>query len=245
MNLLENKVAVVTGASKGIGAAIAISLASHGAKVVVNYNSDHDGAKKTVQKIEQQGGIAVMIQGNITKSDDIKSLLKETVKNFGKLDILINNAGVYKFEPLETITEKEFHRHFDTNVLSVFLMTQESIKYFNQNGGSIINISSVASVKATPMTSLYTASKCAVDGITRVLSKELGAKNIRINSILPGPTPTEGNIMNSDIEAFVIANTSLGKIGSCNDIAQLTSFLSSDNAKWITGQKIVVSGGFD
>ncbi len=245
MKIVNNKVALVTGASKGIGAEIAKSLAQNGAQVIVNYNTDSLGAKSVINDIEKQGGTAIAIKGDLIKSDDVVSLFKNIKETYGKLDILINNAGVYQFEPVETITEQEFRRHFDTNVLSIFLTIQEALKHFNEHGGSIINISSVASVKATPMTSLYTATKSAVDGITRSLSKELGARNIRVNSILPGPTPTEGNQMNDDIKNFVTANTPLGKIGTSSDIAKLAAFLASDDAAWITGQKITISGGFD
>nr|WP_240491753.1 SDR family oxidoreductase [Flavivirga aquatica] len=195
--------------------------------------------------MEKNGGVAIAIQADVTKSDDVKKLFTKSKEAFGEINILVNNAGTYKFEPIEMVTEKEFHNQFDTNVLSVLLTTQEAINYFEKNGGSIINISSVASVKATPMTSLYTATKSAVDGITRVLSKELGAKNIRINSILPGPTQTEGNPINTEMETFIIANTPLGRIGKTSDVSKLATFLASNDASWITGQKISISGGFD
>lgn len=246
MNKLKDKVAIVTGASKGIGAEIAKAMAKDGAKVVVNYSSDKQGAESVVESIVKNGGIAIAIQADVTKANDVKRLFEESEKQFGKLDTLINNAGVYKFEPVEIITEEEFHRQFDSNVLGTILSIQEALKHFNENGGSIINISSVASVKATPMSLIYAASKSAVDSITRTLSKELGSKNIRVNSILPGPTQTEGNqVVGTQMEDYIVGQTPLGRIGQPKDISTLAVFLASDDASWITGQKIAVSGGFD
>ena len=246
MNTLENKTAVVTGASKGIGAGIAKALAKSGAKVVVNYVSDKQGADKIVAQIQSSGGTAISIQADVTPTSDIKRMFEEIHKEFGKIDILINNAGVYKFEPLELVTEEEFHRQFNSNVSGAIFTIQEALKYFNEMGGSIINVSSVASVKATPMSLIYTASKSAVDGITRALSKELGTKRIRVNSILPGPTQTEGNpVVGTAMEEYISGQTPLGRIGQPSDISALAVFLASDDAAWITGQKIVVSGGFD
>lgn len=243
---LENKVAVVTGASKGIGAEIAKALAKSGAKVVVNYAADKKSGDAVVQDIISDGGIAIAIQADITNAAEVKRLFEESSKVFGKIDTLINNAGVYKFEAIETVTEEEFHRQFNSNVLGTILSIQEALKHFNEAGGSIINISSVASVKATPMSVIYSATKGAVDAITRSLSKELGSKKIRVNAILPGPTQTEGNpIIGSPMEEYIVGQTPLGRIGQPVDIAALAVFLASDDAVWITGQKICVSGGFD
>lgn len=243
---LENKVTIVTGASKGIGAEIARAMAKQGAKVVVNYASDKKSGEAVVEDIIKNGGTAIAIQADVTKANDVKRLFEEAERRFGKLDTLINNAGVYKFESVEVITEREFHRQFDSNVLGTILSIQEALKYFNENGGSIINISSVASVKATPMSLIYSASKSAVDSITRTLSKELGGKKIRVNSILPGPTQTDGNqIIGTEMEKFIVNDTPFGRIGQPKDISNLAVFLASDDASWITGQKIIVSGGFD
>ncbi|WP_299049015.1 glucose 1-dehydrogenase [uncultured Polaribacter sp.] len=244
MKTLENKVILVTGASKGIGAQIAKNMAKEGAKIIVNYNSDAIEAEKVVSEITSQGGIAILIKADVSQQKDIEILFKTVNKTFGKITTLVHNAGVYKFEPIETVTEKEFHNHFNTNVLSTFLLTQKAINHFDENGGSIINISSIATVKPTPMTSLYTASKAAVDALTNVLAQELGNRNIRVNSILPGPTETEGNKITEDVKSYVTANTPLGKMGKKTDIAALAVFLASDKASFITGQKIGVSGGF-
>lgn len=246
MSKLKNKVTVVTGSSKGIGAEIAKSMAREGAKVVVNYSSDLESAQAVVTEIIKNGGNAIAVQADVTNIDDVKRLIEESVKQFGKIDTLVNNAGIYKFEPLEIVTVDEFHRQFNSNVLGTILPIQEALKLFNEHGGSIINISSIASVKATPMSLVYSATKSAVDSITRTLSKELGSKNIRVNSILPGPTQTEGNqIAGTDIEKFIASNTPLNRIGKTTDTANLAVFLASDDAGWITGQKICVSGGFD
>lgn len=245
MNLLTNKTIIVTGASKGIGAAIAISLAKQDANVIINYNSDEKGAYQIAHQITSFNGKATCVKANVTKASEVAFLFKKTIETYGTIDTLINNAGVYQFEPIETVTQEEFHRQFNNNVLSIILTTQEALKYFSKSG-NIINISSIASVKATPMTMLYTATKSAVDGITRTLSKELGNKNIRVNAILPGPTVTEGNpIQNTEMEQFIANETPLGRIGLPSDVASLAVFLSSDESKWITGQKIGVSGGFD
>lgn len=246
MSKVKNKVTVVTGSSKGIGAEIALEMAKEGAKVVVNYLSDKKAAEALSAAIIENGGTAIAIQADVTKAKDVQRLFEETNKNFGKIDTLINNAGIYKFEPLELITEEEFRRQFDSNVLGTILSIQEALKYFSQNGGSIINISSVASIKATPMTLLYSATKSAVDSITRTLSKELSGRKIRVNSILPGPTETEGNrVLGTEMEPFIVANTPFGRVGQPQDISKLSVFLASDDASWITGQKISVSGGFD
>ncbi len=244
MNKLENKTVLITGGSKGIGAQIAQTMAKEGAKVIINYNTDKANAEKIVSRIKEFGGKAIAIQADVTNKEAVKKLFTKSKEAFGPLTTLVNNAGIYKFESIESITENEFHNHFRTNVLSVFLTIQEALKHFDKNGGNIINISSIATVKATPMTSLYTATKNAVDGITNVLSQELGTKNIRINAILPGPTQTEGNQMNEEIKSFVIANTPLATIGKTTDVAQLAVFLASNESSFITGQKIGVSGGF-
>jgi 3-oxoacyl-[acyl-carrier protein] reductase/7-alpha-hydroxysteroid dehydrogenase len=245
MNKLKNKTAVVSGASKGIGSEIAKALAREGAKVIVNYFSDQRGADAVVKAITKNGGIAIAIKADITKEQDVKNLFENSFKEFGKLDILVNNAGIYNFEPIEAVTSKEFYRQFNSNVFGTILCIQEGLKKINEKGGSIINISSIASVKPTPMSLVYSASKSAVDSITQTLSKELGEKNIRVNSILPGPTQTDGNqIIGTDIEKFVVANTPLGRVGKPNDISELAVFLASDDSSWITGQKIGVSGGF-
>lgn len=246
MSKVKNKVTVVTGASKGIGAEIALEMAKEGAKVVINYLSDKNAAEALSAAIIESGGTSITIQADVTKFKDVQRLFEETNKKFGKIDALINNAGVYKFEPLEMVTEEEFRRQFDSNVLATILSIQEALKYFNDNGGSIINISSVASIKATPMTLIYSATKSAVDSITRTLSKELASRKIRVNSILPGPTETEGNrVLGTEMEQYIVANTPFGRVGKPADISKLSVFLASDDASWITGQKITVSGGFD
>lgn len=247
MKKLEGKVALVTGSSKGIGAEIAQSLASCGAKVVVNYFSDKEGADRVVKTITDNGGDAIAIQADVTKATDVKRLFDVTIEKYSKIDLIVNNAGVYAFGPVELVTEEGYYNQFDRNVLGVILTIQEGLKHFEVNkGGNIINISSVASVMPTPMSMIYSASKCAVDGITKSLSKELAPKNIRINSILPGPTETEGNpIIGSEMEGYVVSQTPMGRIGQPTDIAGLAVFLASDDAAWITGQKIVVSGGFE
>ena len=246
MSKVKNKVTVVTGASKGIGAEIAVEMAKEGAKVVVNYLSDKNAAEELTKAIIENGGTAITVQADVAKSKDVERLFEETHKTFGKIDTLINNAGIYKFEPLEMVTEEEFRRQFDRNVLGTILPIQEALKYFNENGGSIVNISSVASIKATPMTVVYSATKSAVDSITRTLSKELSGKKIRVNSILPGPTETAGNpVLGTEMEQYIVSNTPFGRVGQPKDISKLAVFLASDDASWITGQKISVSGGFD
>lgn len=245
MKSLNNKTAIVTGASKGIGAEIAKTLALKGANVIVNYNQDKEGAEQVVAGILANSGKAISIQADVTKSEQVTTLFQQALDAYGGVDVLVNNAGVYQFEPLEMVTENEFNRQFTNNVWSALATSQEAAKHFT-NGGSIINISSIATAKATPMTVLYTATKGALDGITRVLSKELAAKNIRVNGVLPGPTATEGNpIENTDMAAYVAGETPLGRIGYPKDIAPLVAFLASEEAAWITGQNIGISGGFD
>jgi 3-oxoacyl-[acyl-carrier protein] reductase len=244
---LAGKVAVVTGASKGIGAGIARELAAEGASVVVNYASSKEGADRVVSEIAQRGGKAIAIQADVAKKEDIKHLFAETMKAFGRLDVLVNNAGVYQFAPLEEVTEDEFHRQFNTNVLGLILATREAVKYFGAEGGSIINIGSNATELTPPTTVVYTATKGAVSAITRVLAKELGPKKIRVNSINPGGVETEGfhtlGVAGSDFEKQMIAQTPLGRIGQPHDIAPAAAFLASPDSAWITGEILQVSGG--
>lgn len=243
---LKGKVAIVTGASKGIGTSIAEHLAKEGASVVINYSSSKKEAEKVVERIAKDGGKAVAIQANMSKKLDIERLFKETKQAFGGLDILVNNAGIYEFFPLEEITEEHYHKIFDLNVLGIILAAKEALKYFN-NSGSIINISSVASTSGFPTTAVYSASKAAVDGLTKVLAKELGPKNIRVNSINPGMVETEGTrdsgITSSDWRKDIEAKTPLGRIGKPEDIAPAVVFLATDDASWITGETLFISGG--
>jgi 3-oxoacyl-[acyl-carrier protein] reductase len=247
MKKLANKVAVVTGASKGIGAGIARDLAAEGAAVVINYASSKEGAEKVVAEIVANGGRAIAVQGDVSKSADVERLFDETKKNFGGIDILVNNAGVYKFGGIEEVTEEEFHRQFNTNVLGLLLATRSAVKSFGENGGSVINIGSVVSRIAPPGSSIYTATKGAVDAITHVLSRELGPKNIRVNSINPGMVETEGahasGIIGSEFEDNAVKNTPLGRIGQPGDIAPLAVFLASDDSRWLTGETLLAGGG--
>ena len=247
MGKLANKVAVVTGASKGIGAGIAKALAAEGASVVVNYASSKEGADKVVAEIKSKGGKAVAVQGDFSKQEDIGKVFGEVKKTFGRLDTLVNNAGVYNFAPLEQVTAEEYHRIFNLNVLGLLLASKESLKYFSPEGGSIINIGSVVSSLTPPNSSVYTATKGAVDAITQVLAKELGPKNIRVNSINPGMVETEGvhaaGFIGSDFEKNAVAQTPLGRIGQPNDIATIATFLASDDSKWLTGELVKAGGG--
>jgi 3-oxoacyl-[acyl-carrier protein] reductase len=247
MKKLENKVAVVTGASKGIGARIAKSLAEEGASVVVNYASAKDGADKVVAEIISNGGKAIAVQGDVSKIADIDRLFSETKNVFGGVHILVNNAGIYKFGGIEEITEDEFHRQFNTNVLGLLLATQGAVKNFGVNGGSVINIGSVVSRITPPGSSIYTATKGAVDAITQVLSKELGPKKIRVNSINPGMVETEGThtagLVGSDFQADAEHRSPLGRIGQPEDIAPVAVFLASDESGWLTGETILAGGG--
>jgi 3-oxoacyl-[acyl-carrier protein] reductase len=248
MSELTGKVAIVTGASKGIGAAIAKGLGAAGAAVAVNYASSKEGADRVVAEITGKGGKAIAVQGDVSKAADVKRLFAETKKAFGSLDVLVNNAGIYAFEPLENVTEDEFHREFNTNVLGPILTTQEALKHFGLDGGSVINISSVASTAAPPNSVVYSATKGAVDSIARVLGKELGARKIRVNTIAPGGVETEGvhsaGVIGSDFEKQIVAGTPLGRLGRPEDIARVAVFLASDNARWLTGERIAASGGF-
>jgi len=247
MSKLKNKVAIVTGASKGIGAGIAKAYGKEGASVVVNYSSDKAGAEKVVTEIVASGGRAIAVQANVARPADVKKLFAETKNAYGKLDILVNNAGVFKFEPLEAVTEEEFHRQFNTNVLGTILATQEALQHFNGDGGSVINISSVVSDNPLANSVVYSATKGAVDTIAIGLSKELGHKNIRINTIAPGGVDTEGTqsigMIGGDLEKQIVAGTPLGRIGQPDDIAKVAVFLGTNDAGWINGQKITVSGG--
>ena len=248
MSRLKNKVAVITGASKGIGAAIARHFAAEGAKVVVNYASSKESADQVVKDITDKGGIAIAIQADVSKEADVNRLFDATNTAFGGLDILVNNAVYQGYAPIELISLEAFHSSFNVNVLGPILTIQAALKLFGDNGGNIINISSAASKMPLPAASLYSATKAALDAITVSLSKELGAKNIRINSILPGATETEGATAagvtaGSEYEKMFIANTPLGRRGKPDDIARAAVFLASDDAAWITGEQISVSGG--
>jgi 3-oxoacyl-[acyl-carrier protein] reductase len=248
MSDLKGKVAVVTGASKGIGAATAKALATAGASVVVNYASSKEGADRVVAAITGNGGKAIAVKGDVAKSADVQKLFDETRKAFGKVDVLVNNAGVYKFDPIEQITEDEFHRQFNTNVLGTLLATREAVKHFGNNGGSVINISSVASTDAVPTASVYSATKGAVDTLTRVLAAELGPRNIRVNVIAPGGVETEGvramGMIGSDFEKQMIGKTPLGRLGQPDDIARVAVFLASDESAWMTGERLAAAGGY-
>jgi 3-oxoacyl-[acyl-carrier protein] reductase len=248
MSDLSGKVAVVTGASKGIGAAVAKSFAAAGAAVVVNYASSKAGADKVVADIAAAGGKAIAVQGDMAKSADVKRLFAESTKAFGKLDILVNNAGVYAFAPLEDINEQEFNRQFNTNVLGPILATQEALKHFGNSGGSVINVSSLASTLSMPASTVYSATKSALDSVTRVLSNELAGRKIRVNTIAPGGVETEGThtagIIGSDMEKQMVAGTPLGRLGQPDDIARVALFLASDESGWVTGERITAAGGY-
>jgi 3-oxoacyl-[acyl-carrier protein] reductase len=247
MSKLTGKVAIVTGASKGIGAGIAKGFAAAGAAVVVNYASSKEGADRVVAEITGKGGKAIAVQGDVSKAADVERLFEETKKAFGSLDVLVNNAGVYQFDPLEAVTENEFHREFNTNVLGPIMTTREALKYFGPAGGSVINISSVASTKPMPNAVIYAATKSAVDSITRGLATELGARKIRVNTIAPGGVETEGThrigVIGSDFEKQMVAETPLGRLGQPVDIAQVAVFLASEESGWLTGERITASGG--
>src|ERR1700736_3040982 len=244
---LAGKVAVVTGASKGIGADIAKHLAAEGAAVVVNYSSSKEGADRVVDEITKRSGKAIAIQADVAKKKDIERLFAETKKAFGQLDILVNNAGVYYFEPLEAVTENEFHRQFNTNVLGLILATQEALKHFGPDGGSVINIGSLASSLTPPTAVVYNATKGAVDAITRTLAKELGPKKIRVNSINPGMVVTEGAVAGGftegDMRKMFESQTPLGRVGQPDDIAPAAVFFASDDSGWITGETLLIAGG--
>jgi 3-oxoacyl-[acyl-carrier protein] reductase len=244
---LNGKVAVVTGASKGIGAGVAKQFAAEGASVVVNYASAKQDADRVVDEISKRAGKAIAIQASVAKKTEVDRLFTETEKAFGKIDILVNNAGVYEFMPFEEATEKQFHRMFDTNVLGILLATQEALKHFNPEGGSIINIGSLASSLTPPTGVIYNATKGAVDAITRTLAKELGARKIRVNSINPGMVVTEGAVTGGytegDMRKMFESLTPLGRIGQTEDIAPAAVFFASPDSEWITGETLRIAGG--
>jgi 3-oxoacyl-[acyl-carrier protein] reductase len=247
MNDLKGRVAVVTGASKGIGAAIARSLSAAGAAVAVNYTSSKEDAHRVVAEIKANGGKAVAVKADVTKVEDVRRLFSETKEAFDTLDVLVNNAGIYKFGSLEEITEDEFHREFNINVLGTLLATQEAVRHFGPKGGSIINMSSTAS-KGSPQAAIYSGTKGAIDAITRGLAAELGPRKIRVNAIAPGEIETEGThragLIGGDFEKAMIARTPLGRIGQPDDIARVAVFLASDNSAWLTGERLEAAGGY-
>ena len=244
---LAGKVAVVTGASKGIGADIAKHFGTEGAAVVVNYASSKEGADRVVDEITKRGGKAIAVQANVARKAEVERLFSTTTKAFGKIDILVNNAGVYDWSPLQEITEEQFHKHFDVNVLGLLLVTQEAVKHFDSAGGNIINISSTVTSLTPPGSSVYTGTKGAVDAITRTLAKELGPRKIRVNAINPGMVETEGvraaGFDQGDLRKSVEAQTPLGRIGQPEDIAPAVVFLASSDSAWITGETLRVAGG--
>jgi len=247
MSKLTGKVAVVTGASKGIGAGIAKALAAAGAAVVVNYASSKEGADRVVAEITGKGGKAIAVQGDVAKAADVKRLFAETKKAFGSLDVLVNNAGVFQFGPIESVTETEFHRQFNINVLGLILATQEAVKHFGPKGGSVINVGSAITLNPPATSVVYAATKGAVDKITLVLAKELGPKKIRVNSLNPGGTETEGFVgmgeAGAEMAKQLVAATPLGRFGKPEDIAPIAVFLASEESGWLTGATLLASGG--
>ena len=248
MKKLAGKVAIVTGSSKGIGAAAAKALAAEGAAVAVNYSSGKEGAERVASQITREGGKAIAIQADVSKAADVKRMFEETKKTLGSVDVLVNNAGVFQFNPLEAITEKEFHREFDINVLGTILVTQEALKYFPKRGGSIINISSIASANPVPNSALYAGTKGAIDSISMAMAKELGPRNIRVNIVAPGLVDTEGNrdsgFVGSEAGNAGAASTPLAaRFGKPEEIVPVIVFLASDDSSWLTGERINASGG--
>jgi 3-oxoacyl-[acyl-carrier protein] reductase len=244
---LAGKVAVITGASKGIGASVAKHLAAEGAAVVVNYSSSREGADSVVAEITKNGGKALAVQANVAKLSEIQRLFAEAKRAFGRLDILINNAGIYEFLPLEAVTEEHFHKHFNLNVLGLILTSQEAAKHFGPEGGSIVNTSSVASFYTPPNTVVYSATKAAVDAVTKVLAKELGPRKIRVNAVNPGMIETEGvhagGFAEGEFRKQLESQTPLGRIGQPEDVAPTVVFLASPDASWISGETLVIAGG--
>jgi 3-oxoacyl-[acyl-carrier protein] reductase len=246
MSKLTGKVAVVTGASKGIGAGIAKSFAAHGASVVVNYASSKEGAENVVAAITKTGGKAIAVGGDVSKAAEAQAVVEAAIKVFGRLDILVNNAGVYEFSPIEGVTEEHFHRHFNINVLGPLLAIQAAVKHLGE-GGSIINIGSGVTRITPPNSAVYTGTKGALDAITGVLARELGPRKIRVNSLNPGMVETEGThsggYIGSDLEKTLVAQTPLGRIGQPDDIAHVAVFLASNDSRWLTGEVLLASGG--
>lgn len=247
MGKLQGKIAIVTGASKGIGAAIAKAYAVEGATVVVNYASDRGGAERVVAEITGKGGKAIALQGDVAKSGDVERLFAVTKETYGRVDVVVNNAGVFAFQPLSEVTEAEFHRQFNINVLGALLVAQQAGKYFDAKGGAIVNVSSVVSESPVANSSIYSATKGALDTLSRALSLELAPRNIRVNVVAPGGVETEGTytagIIGSDFERQMIAGTPLGRLGQPNDIAKVAVFLASDDSAWLTGERITAAGG--
>jgi len=243
MNSLQDKVAVVTGASKGIGAAVARGMGAAGASVVVNYASSKADADEVVAAIQRSGGKAIAVQGDMSRPQAVRQLFAESGSTFGRVDVLVNNAGVYNFAPVGEVTEEVFHRDYDLNVLGPIIAMQEALKLFPAEGGSIINISSIVSANPLAGMLVYASSKAALDVVTKVSARELGSRNVRVNSILPGFTETPGNSVNGDLRATMLSQTPLGRLGRSEDIARVAVFLASPEAAWITGETIRVSGG--
>ncbi len=245
MRKLDGKVAVVTGASKGIGAGIAKALAREGASVVVNYASDKAGAERVAAEVEQAGGKALVVGGSVAKTAEVEGLFAQVKQQLGKVDVLVNNAGVYAFSPIDQLTEEQIDSMFGVNVKGLLLATKAALPLFPAEGGSIINISSTVTTMAMPASSVYAGTKGAVDVMTRVLAKELGGRKIRVNTVSPGLTSTEGNsfMRGTEMEQAMIAQTPLGRIGQPEDIADVVAFLASDEARWVTGEILAASGG--
>ena len=244
---LVGKVALVTGASKGIGAAIALRLADEGALVAVNYNTSKEGADRVVTEIVSKGGKAIAVYGNLSRVEEIKSVIDETKSSLGAIDVLVNNAGIYEFSPLDAITPEHFHKQFNLNVLGLLLVTQEAVRAFSEKGGSIVNISSVVSTSAPATGAVYSATKAAVDSITMVLSKELAERNIRVNAVNPGMIETEGIVTagfnEGDMRTWIESITPMKRIGTVNEIASVVAFLASNDAAYVTGETLHISGG--
>lgn len=244
---LTGKVALVTGASKGIGAGVALRLADEGAVVIVNYNSSREGADRIVAEITRKGGKAIAVHGNLAKPEEIKSVIEASNKAFGAIDILVNNAGVYEFAPLDAITPEHFHKQFNLNVLGLLLLTQEALRGFNVNGGCIVNISSGVTTITPPNSAVYTATKAAVDSLTMVLSKELASRNIRVNAVNPGLIQTEGveaaGFHEGDMRNWIESVTPMGRIGTVDEIASVVAFLASSDAAYVTGETLHITGG--